>query len=65
MLLIFIINIINTCINYVSLNDIIDNKLNQNCVCVPYWQCKDDFTGLIDDGVDLMDIRYVSVSHKS
>lgn len=59
--LIFIINIINVCINFVTLNDIIDNnydnKLNQNCVCVPYWQCKDDFSGLIDDGVDLMDIR--------
>lgn len=63
MFVIFILylNIITT---YSSLlpfnNNLIETNgilLNQNCVCVPYWQCKDDFSGLIDDGVDIMDIR--------
>lgn len=28
-----------------------------SCICVPYWQCKDDFSGLLQDGVDIMDVR--------
>lgn len=33
-------------------------QTNKNCFCVPYWQCKEDFVGLVDDGADIMDIRY-------
>lgn len=29
----------------------------ENCVCVPYWQCKEDFSGLIQDGIGIMDVR--------
>ncbi|CAG9819659.1 unnamed protein product [Phaedon cochleariae] len=27
----------------------------QHCVCVPYFQCKEDYSGLIEEGVDVMD----------
>lgn len=30
---------------------------SENCVCVPYWQCKEDYSDLIDDGIDIMDTR--------
>lgn len=26
------------------------------CVCVPYWQCKEDYSGLIEDA-DPIDVR--------
>lgn len=29
----------------------------QHCVCVPFWQCKEDYSGLVEDGIDVMDIR--------
>lgn len=29
----------------------------ENCICVPYYQCKEDFSGLVEDGVDIMDLR--------
>lgn len=38
-----------------------DEKLDLHhqryCMCVPYWQCKEDFSGFIEDGVDIMDVR--------
>lgn len=27
------------------------------CVCVPYWQCKEDYSGFIEDGLNIIDIR--------
>lgn len=36
----------------------ISEKENQHCVCVPYWQCKEDYSGLVEDGGEVMDIRY-------
>lgn len=35
----------------------IDPHRHSYCICVPYWQCKEDFSGFIEDGVDIMDVR--------
>ncbi|CAH0550249.1 unnamed protein product [Brassicogethes aeneus] len=42
-------------------DDYVENPTEelQNCVCVPYWQCKDDFSGLIEEGVDIIDKRII------
>nr|XP_022903429.1 coagulation factor X-like [Onthophagus taurus] len=46
-----------------SENDFLDINLKsknitiENCICVPYWQCKEDFSGLIEDGLNIIDIR--------
>ncbi|CAH1992408.1 unnamed protein product [Acanthoscelides obtectus] len=37
----------------------------QHCVCVPYWQCKEDYSGLIEDGIDIIDIRSADTGDKS
>lgn len=44
-----------------------ENDNQQFCVCVPYWQCKEDYSGLIEDGIDIMDVRkrYVITSIES
>lgn len=34
-----------------------DNNDHESCICVPYWQCKEDFSGLLQDGVEIMDVR--------
>lgn len=33
------------------------NLYEQNCVCVPFWQCKDDFSGLFEEGMAFADTR--------
>lgn len=38
-------------------SDIVDEIEYQHCICVPFWQCKEDYSGLIEDGIDVMDIR--------
>ncbi|XP_017783179.1 PREDICTED: trypsin-3-like isoform X1 [Nicrophorus vespilloides] len=36
----------------------VEVKNYNNCMCVPYWQCKEDFSGLVEeDGSDILDIR--------
>lgn len=44
-------------------NEISDNlNSSQNfCVCVPYWQCKEDYSGLVEEVIDIIDIRRRSV----
>lgn len=37
-----------------------ETKDLQACICVPYWQCKDDNSGVDTIGEDLMDIRQVT-----
>ncbi|XP_056639812.1 phenoloxidase-activating factor 2-like isoform X2 [Diorhabda sublineata] len=37
---------------------------NEHCISVPYWQCKDDFSGLVEDGEGLMDVRRTSYVEK-
>ncbi|KRT79650.1 Trypsin, partial [Oryctes borbonicus] len=39
--------------------------VSENCICVPYWQCKEDYSGLIEDGVGIMDIRLMKPVHNS
>ncbi|KAJ8949792.1 hypothetical protein NQ318_000490, partial [Aromia moschata] len=34
----------------------INRELNQNCTCVPYFQCTDDFGDLITDGAGMLDV---------
>nr|ASN76825.1 prophenoloxidase activating factor 2 [Octodonta nipae] len=40
-------------------NDIIEYQShNQNyCICVPYYQCKEDYSGLAEDVIDIVDVR--------
>uniref|UniRef100_A0A6P7GR36 Phenoloxidase-activating factor 2 n=1 Tax=Diabrotica virgifera virgifera TaxID=50390 RepID=A0A6P7GR36_DIAVI len=38
-------------------NSSFDEQENQHCVCVPYWQCKEDYSGLVEDGGEVMDVR--------
>lgn len=40
-------------------NDVSDYSIDdqQFCVCVPYWQCKEDYSGLLDDIINIVDIR--------
>lgn len=37
----------------------------KHCVCVPYWLCKEDLSGLDQDGIDKMDIRSKSFDNNS
>ncbi|CAH0561390.1 unnamed protein product [Brassicogethes aeneus] len=46
-------------------NDYNDINTLQVCVCVPYWQCKEDFSGLIEEGVGIVDIRSLLNSNQS
>lgn len=32
-------------------------NISQHCVCVPFWQCEDDFSGLVANGEHMLDIR--------
>nr|CAH7753380.1 unnamed protein product [Callosobruchus chinensis] len=45
--------------------DIVSDYDLQHCVCVPYWQCKEDYSGLIEDGVDIIDIRATDIVDQS
>lgn len=66
-LIIFLIKIINTRSDYQDIlnsdGDEYDENYDEpytepeNCICVPYYQCKEDFSGLVEDGVDIMDVR--------
>lgn len=42
-------------------NDIVienSSQYNQQfCVCVPYWQCKEDYSGLVGGSIDVVDVR--------
>lgn len=48
-------------ITHADFDDLFDYALypdfSENCICVPYWQCKEDYSGLVEDGVGIMDIR--------
>lgn len=46
--------------NFLSMLDE-PKESTQNCMCVPYWQCKEDYSGLVEDEVDIMDVRYVKI----
>ncbi|KAL3286107.1 hypothetical protein HHI36_000620 [Cryptolaemus montrouzieri] len=35
------------------------------CVCMPYWQCKEDYSGLTDDVANIVDIRNFESSGNS
>ncbi|XP_018319978.1 phenoloxidase-activating factor 2-like [Agrilus planipennis] len=45
-----------------ELSSLPSTENSQACLCVPYWQCKDDFSGLLDDEADLIDVRFLKES---
>lgn len=35
----------------------VNQQSYKHCVCVAFWQCKEDFSGIDGDGISIMDIR--------
>lgn len=58
LLIIVVSDSVQTVNSFAEADDDIYETDYQNCVCVPYWQCKEDYSGLIEDGIDIIDIRY-------
>ncbi|KAG5882125.1 hypothetical protein JTB14_016888 [Gonioctena quinquepunctata] len=49
----FVLFVVSTCGGYAQ-----EGAFEQDdryCVCVPYWQCKEDFSGLIEEDTDTLD----------